>query len=238
MFCTTVQADSVESQNIVGYTTISVKAGTKDIKGAPFVNAGGSTFNIQNISLSNGTDGSDWIMVFDASTKTYATYYWFEEVYSDATYETSLGKPGWGNEYYIIEKELDPGQGFWIRTGNDCDVTLPGQVLAASDNSFEVSSGVKDIVACVYPTSLDIQDITLSAGTDGSDWIMVFDADSKKYNTYYWFEEIYTDSTYETSLGKAGWGNEYYVLPCEIEPGQGFWIRTGNNCTVTFPSPL
>lgn len=238
MFCGAVFADSVESQNIVGYTTSSLSSGVKDISGVPFVNAGATTFSIQNITLSNGTDGSDWIMVFNPNTRAYDEYTWFAEVYTDDSYSTSLGVPGWGNNYVKIDCELDPGQGFWIRTEADSDMTLPGQVVAGENNSFSTKAGVKDIVACVFPTAVSIQDITLTGGTDGSDWIMVFNPNTRSYDEYVWFSEVYTDDSYATSLGKAGWGNNYVMAPCTLNPGQGFWIRTEADCTVSFPSPL
>ena len=228
----------MQSENVVGYVTFNTAANKKDISGVPFVNAGGTDFDIQNITLSNGSEGSDWIMVFNAATRSYETFNWFSDVYTDDTYSTSLGKAGWGDNYVVINKKLDPGQGFWIQTQNACAVTIPGQVVAATSNGFTTSANKKDIVACVFPTDLNIQDITLTNGTEGSDWIMVFNAATRSYETFNWFSDVYTDDTYSTSLGKAGWGDNYVVKEKTLDPAQGFWIQTQNAAEVKFPSPL
>ena len=229
---------SISSANIVGYVTYNISANKKDIMGSPFINVGGTTFDIQNVTLSNPSDGCDWIMVFNPATVSYDSYTWFSELYTDDTYETSLGVAGWGNNYVKEGCELDPGQGFWIQTEQASSVTLPGQVVAADENSFTTTPNKKDIVACVFPVSIDIQGIKLENGTDGCDWIMVFNPQTSSYDSYTWFSELYSDDTYETSLGVPGWGNNYVVETKSLNPGQGFWIQTQADATVSFDAPL
>ena len=66
----------------------------------------------------------DLIMLWDAATREWTNLYHWNEIYENAEAEESLGE-GWGdNEGNIINKTLDPAQGFWITTANDCKVTF------------------------------------------------------------------------------------------------------------------
>ena len=81
--------------------------------------------NIQDISLSGNADlyGSDKLMVFNAETQKYSIYSWYSTTYSE-DFLTSYGS-GWGNESWVRQDiTLDIGQGFWLQTVGDCNVTF------------------------------------------------------------------------------------------------------------------
>ena len=65
--------------------------------------------------------GGDWIRIWDSATQTYTTvYYWGEDadggVYESADADEPIG-PGWGDgEQNVIQKTLDPGEGFWTQS--------------------------------------------------------------------------------------------------------------------------
>ena len=48
-------------------------------------------------------------------------------------------------------------------------------MVEAEDNTLSTKAGVMDICANIYPMALDVQDIELTGGSDGNDWLMVFD---------------------------------------------------------------
>ena len=77
MFAATVTAglaafgDGIESDNTVGYTQFNLTGGKQDIAGTPFVSTGGTSFNIQGLTLSDPTDAKDWIKVYNPLTGRY-----------------------------------------------------------------------------------------------------------------------------------------------------------------------
>ena len=224
---------------VVGYVTYNLTGQKQDMRGVPFLSVGSEGFDVQGIKLSNGSDGSDLIMLWDAATREWTNLYHWNEIYENAEAEESLGE-GWGdNEGNIIRKVINPGTAFWITSFADTTVTVPGQVVAATDNDKIQTVGNKqDMIAGVFPTALDIQDISLDNGSDGSDLIMVWDAATRGWTNLYHWNEIYENAEAEESLGE-GWGdNEGNIINKTLDPAQGFWITTANDCKVTFKSPL
>ena len=79
--------------------------------------------NIQDISLDNGSDGGDSIMLWNAD-RTWTKILHWNEAYETLESEESIGE-GWGDgEGTLIQKTLDPAQGFWINTLKSCTITF------------------------------------------------------------------------------------------------------------------
>ena len=88
-----------------------------------------------------------------------------------------------------------------------------------------------------FPVALNIQDVTLSAPTDAVDWIKVYNPVSGKYEKASYFDEIYESLEAEEPMG-SGWGDEDgTVVNMTVNPGQGFWMKTDKDCTVSFKAP-
>ena len=223
---------------IVGYVTYQLKGGAQEVRGVPFLTTGTTSFSLQDITLSNGTDGADTVMFWDPATRTWETIQHWNEAYESLESEESIGE-GWGDgEGTIINKTMTPGTAFWISTINDTTVTIPGQVCAASDASkLTTVGGAQDLLAGVFPVALNIQDISLDNGTDGADTIMLWNAD-RTWTTIQHWNEAYETLESEESIGE-GWGDgEGTLIQKTLDPAQGFWISTINDCTITFKSPL
>ena len=218
----------------------------QDIGGVPFLNAGGGELDIQSIKLSNGTDGGDWIKIFDPETRSYVTLYWYATLWDldENEEDVELGYSGWGVDEYIVKPTvtIQPGQGFWIQTDKANTMTVAGQVCSAvmGENTQSLQSGKQDLLAALFPVETDVQDIKLSNGTDGGDWIKIFNPETRSYETLYWYATLWDldENEEDVELGYSGWGvDEYIVKPAvKIQPGQGFWIQTDKANTVTFTS--
>ena len=232
-----IAAFGIESANTVGYATFSLTGGKQDIAGTPFVSVGGSSFSIQDLTLSDPTDAADWIKVYNPLTGRYDKAIYFDEIYETLESEDPMGS-GWGDdEGTALTTTIDPGQGFWMWTKKNNTVTVPGEVVAASENSTSLTAGKQDIVAGIFPVATSIQDITLSDPTDAADWIKVYNPTTGTYVKAIYFDEIYETLESEEPMG-SGWGDaEGTVVNISFTPGQGFWMWTKKNNTVTFEPP-
>ena len=237
--CGSVMADGVSSANIVGYVTYTTQADKMDIYGAPFVNVGGEDINIQSIQLGSQADsnGKDVLMMFDPNTQTYAIYNWMPVTYS-SDFMTSYG-PGWADANWIRQDvSINPGQGFWLQTKGNVSVTIPGQVLSATNNKATTVGGKMDIYTGIYPVAMNIQDCKIISGADvaGKDVLMVFDSNTLTYSIYNWMSMTYS-SDFMTAYG-AGWADANWIRQDKnLNVGQGFWLQTVGDCEVEFTAP-
>ena len=145
--------------------------------------------------------------------------------------------PGWGNNYLPKAGVVKRGQGFWLKTSKANNVKISGEVAAANANTLNTEANVNDILACMYPVEIDVQDIMLSNGSDGQDILKIFDAAKGDYEDYKWFSTLYDPDHSFAPMG-PGWGNNYLPKEGKILPGQGFWLKTSKANTVTIKSPL
>ena len=229
--------DGIESANTVGYTQFNLTGGKQDIAGTPFVSTGGSSFSIQDLTLSNPTDAADWIKVYNPLTGRYEKAIYFDEIYETLESEDPMGS-GWGDdEGTVVSTTIDPGQGFWMYSDKNTTVTVPGEVLPASENTTSLTGGKQDIVAGIFPVATSIQSITLPNPTDAADWIKIYNPSTGRYVKAIYFDEIYETLESEDPMG-SGWGDdEGTVMNLTINPGQGFWMYTDKNSNVSFAPP-
>ena len=218
---------------IVGYVNYSLEAGKMDILGTQFVNAGSDSLDLQSITLSDFTDGTDWIKIYTPGVG-YETYGYYADTITDLDSWESAGE-GWGDNDSVrtVGVKLDPGQGFWLSTKKNCTVTMPGEVLTSTSETLEIAGGKMDIMTSPYPMVLDIQKIKISNFTDGTDWLKVYTA-GVGYETYTYFADTIKDMESWESAGE-GWGDNGSVrtVGATLNPGQGFWISTKQDATVT-----
>ena len=127
------QAESVVSENIVGYQKITVPENAQNIVGIQFQNVGANgELALQDVIPEGGYSGEgvDWIKIYNPAASSYTTaYYWGEEadggVYENADAEDPLG-PGWGDEQQnVIRVSISAGQGFWTQSETGGKLTFP-----------------------------------------------------------------------------------------------------------------
>jgi hypothetical protein len=102
---------------------LELKANKMDIMGVQFVNVTDDALNIQNITVSNFTDGQDTMMVYTPGVG-YETYYYGSLVKDYETFEDD--GLGWsvGDALRVQGVTLNPGQGFWMNTKKNATVTI------------------------------------------------------------------------------------------------------------------
>jgi len=119
------------------------------------------------------------------------------------------------------------------------DSNIVGYVTKATDANKMDILGVP--FQNVGDTVINIQDVTPGVGfSDGGDLFRLWDSVAAKYVSAYYFGDTYAfdtglgDIDYGTDLG-PGWadGETQERLVFTIEPGQGFWLTTRNNASVT-----
>ncbi len=208
-----------------------------DILGTQFVNAGAEALDIQSITINNYTSGKDWIKIYTPGIG-YETYFYFSDTIDNEEDFNSMGE-GWGDSgsVKVFGITLDPGQGFWINTQKDATITIPGQVVLSSSESMELAANKMDIMSSPYPVAINIQKITLSNFSSGKDWIKMY-TPGVGYNTYFYFTDTIDNEEDFNSMGE-GWGDSGSVKVTDVvlNPGQGFWINTQKDATVTVTFP-
>ena len=216
---------------IVGYMNLELKANKMDIMGTQFVNVTDDTLNIQNITVSNFTDGQDWMMVYTPGVG-YETYIYGALVKDYETFEDDGF--GWsvGDALRVQGVTLDPGQAFWINTQKDTVITIAGQVKMTESESVELVADKMDLIASPYPVATDIQKIAIANFTDGQDWMMIY-TPGVGYETYIYGALVKDYETFEDD--GLGWsvGDALRVQGVVLNPGQGFWINTKKDATIT-----
>jgi len=216
-----------------------------DIVGTHFQNIGDTTINIQDVLPGAGIDmfGRDVLRAWEPVAATYISARYFDETYdeADTDYENDLG-PGWADgDGFRLDFPIIAGQGFWLQTRNNASVTIAGEVLAAKDNLVSTLAGKMDIICNTFPVDINIQDVLPGVGIDmfGRDVLRVWDPVTATYISARYFDETYdeADTDYENDLG-PGWADgDGFRLNFPITAGQGFWLQTRNNATVSFSAP-
>ena len=251
-------AAEVTSDNVVGYSKITLPAGAMTIVGNQFQYIGNTSIDLQDIKgVSLGEEGSDYIKIWDPLTRTYLTaYYWgdsmdgvFDDVnntpenYDD---DEALGA-GWGDVYQTaLHSTIVSGQGFWMESAAGGEVMFSGEITTS--NTITLPAGSMTLVCNTSPMAIELQDIKgISLGEEGSDYIKIWDSATRTYLTaYYWgdsmdgvFDDVNnTPENYDDdeALG-AGWGDVYQTaLHAEIAVGQGFWMESAAGGEVSFPA--
>ena len=210
---------------------IELKANKMDIMGVQFVNVTGDALDIQNITISNFTDTQDWMKIYTPGVG-YETYYYGALVKDYETFEDD--GLGWsvGDALRAKGVTLDPGQGFWINTQKDTVITIAGQVKMTDSETVELAADKMDIIASPYPVNTDIQNISIANYTDTQDWMKLYTA-GVGYQTYYYGALVKDYETFEDD--GLGWsvGDALRAQGVTLNPGQGFWINTKKDATVT-----
>ena len=249
----------VTSANVVGYATKTLAANRFLQAGAQFeaVESGKLELDVTFSGLPGVAFDDDYIFMGTAphiqilkADGTPDKYYYL----SDGYYEidgAEAYKPGWcdsnGN---IVNLEITPGVGFWLKNGSSDEETLVGNGQVHSKDAVEVVAPAKvfSINANVYPSEVNLNDATQVAFPDvvGVDFddayvfmgtaphIQVVKADGTSDKYYY-----LNDGYYEVDGAEAykpGWcdsnGN---IVDVKIAAQSGFWVKAASGAfTFTY----
>jgi len=224
----------IESQNIVGYTTVIPTAGKQIMTGAMFNQVGGAALDLQDIRMENvAATGGTVIWWWDKDTRTYTYAYWLPLYASDGV--TPLGYDGWGDpeSWEPMAKTFAPGEGFWIQPdGSSVDpkVVTAGELAVSSGEAEFVAVNLfagKQVQVCnPLPVQVALADVGMSGvNPTGGTVLWWWDMDTRTYTYAYWLPMYDEDGV--TPLGYDGWGDPESWVPIvkQFAFGEGFWIQ-------------
>jgi len=228
------QAQTVYSQNVVGYINITIPANRFFFLGNQLTNAG--TGNAINQVLTNGPASDP-----NAVTNTVA-YIWnnsggfFDtfQFYTAADADNQFGQ-NFGNGWYdsggnLITKTLDQGAGTFIGNPSPSAITLTlvGQVPQGT-NFIKVTPGF-NTYSVVPPivTNLDSTLLAFPGQSDPNaitnDVVYIFSPTAGLYNSYSYYTAVDADNQFGQNFGSGFYDSGGNIAPTATTVGSGFFI--------------
>ena len=228
--CATV-GFSLESANIVGYSTTALQAGFK-AAGASFISIGKDGCNLSEI-IPAGFDkstGAVQIQLLNNAGVTTTTYKYYKG--GRGTYATD----GWYDGTTLITAEKDvtfaPGDGLWIYGADGYSFQTSGEVKL-SNVTRNLKTGFT-MFSNPFPMDLKLTNIT-PAGFDkstGAVQIQLLNNAGVTTTTYKYYKG--GRGTYATD----GWYDGTTLITAEKDvtfaPGDGLWVYGADGYTITF----
>lgn len=221
--CAAFSAMAVESDNIVGYQTVSCASGFT-VFAPTFLTVGGTPFTFKDIK---GTmEVADNLQFFDEVGNVNFTATWY-------TMET-LGVPdGWYDDSLnpLADTEIPAGQAFFVSLASAGSITVKGEV---NKNAVTVTSVAGFTVAgnCM-PKGVTYGSLVVT-GIEVADNLQFFDEVGNVNFTATWY-------TMETLGVPDGWYDDSLnsLATTEIPAGQGFFLSTANaGVTIQIPAAI
>ena len=225
----------MESANVVGYvSTANIQAGKFYLIAQHFQDTTGGSVDLQNFITSSdmqgGTDDTDSPNLKLWAGSHYDDYFFYAE---DMLGEQNV----WGQDQFMSENVMVTlGDGAFLKTINDCSISIAGQVASADSMNVPLNSGTFNLIANPYPMALDLNGSKVGwadaivGGTDDSDSPNIKVWSGSSYVDYYYYEE--------DMLGEEKcWGQDQFKSDdAVVEVGKGFWLKystpaTGVNLT-------
>jgi hypothetical protein len=222
--CAAISAMAVESENVVGYQTVTCAQGFT-VFTPTFLTVGGTPYTFKDIS---GTmEWYDNLQFFDSYGDVNFTAYW-------QTVDTAPGGiAGWydGDGNALANTVIPAGQGFFISLANAGSITVKGEVNTSNVTVTSVE-GFKVMGNCM-PAGVKYGDLVCT-GIAWYDNLQFFDIYGDVNFTAYW-------QTVDTAPGGiAGWydGDGNALANTVIPAGQGFFLSTASaGVTIQIPAP-
>ena len=204
LYCAAVALADVESANIVGYNTVTLKPGWnmlavnfKNVANDNGINindlfpGGGKTDTV--FTPGSGSDSADYVQVWDATEGKYTTYLLYKKAKgtSDANY-------WWTDSSGVVsDKAFKNGDAFWFYKRGEKDVTanISGEVFLDAVKDIAIKPGW-NMIGSFFPAGWKLNDeyytptywqssgAVPGSGSDSADYIQVWDAAGEKYTTY------------------------------------------------------
>jgi hypothetical protein len=220
----------VESVNVVGYQTVTLKQGFNmlacNFDGVS--GADGMTLDDLVPGTTPGLTGSgtapnaDNILVFDAATQNYTIYYLYYATKGTTTYNNKWVL----NSVTPAGVTLKSGDAFWINVKNTTDLpaTFVGQVPAEAAKTLTLKQGF-NMIGGIFSADWDPNSLgttfwaangTGSGTAPNADNILVFDAATQNYTIYYLYYATKGTTTY----------NNQWVLN-SVTPAPANFVKMG-----------
>ena len=251
-----LSADGVSSENIVGYNTVTIKAGAynmfcvhfQDLNDADGIGIQdlipGTTTGLKGGNISTG----DSIQVYDSSAGGYTQYYLQYVTFPPAA---AVNNYKWMNAGGTVATyKFKNGDAFWYRSKGTADVTvtLAGGVSLASSQTIDIVSGYNMIgnafPANFNPNSLGTTYWQNSGAVGGNistgDSLQIYDPSAGGYTQYYLQYVTFPPAAAVNNWKWMTAGGTPLATDAEGVPvGKGAWYRhRGTGFTLTIPSPL
>ena len=237
--------DGIESQNLVGYSTLATGNNPAMSGGMMFVTCGSGdgTFRLGDIKMTGSTWGTDWLGFVDPVTSIIdptknVTYYSAAEAIADGG---SADDAEWEdiNENSKDDVTYPLGTAFLCNFVSTCiTITFAGEV--SSQSVVDCAGKPAAFVSNIYPGDITAGDIKLENSTWGSDWVQFIDpatsaVDPTRNITYYSAAEAIADGG---SADDAEWEdiNENSKDDVVIPMGTGFLCNfVSPSVRIVFP---
>ena len=232
-------ADGIESANVVGYTTDTIKATKFNMVSVPFEGTDGDGFKINNcLSGVNlvGTDDAataDQIQIWDAATGAYDNWFYYDVGDEYTGWWDVISGASLFEEVYT--DGLPSGSAFWYKSAAaaaaDGTMQVSGQVCDSADVTIEVLKGKFNMIATPYPVNLKLNDSTQvtwtnATGTDDaatSDQIQIWDAATGAYDNWFYYDVGDEYTGWWDVISGASLFEEVYTTGLPI--GKPFWYK-------------
>ena len=246
-------AFSVESGNVVGYTTKAVTAGKYYLIGTQFDKAGTTTAGRVDVNdliqlsetLTPGLYDDNFATAPQIQVQKavgYNVYYYI----SDGTDEEDdeLGYDTWCDlDGYELDEaaKLELGKGFWFYSPTKSGaITTSGQVSESATKTVSFTAGKYTIACNPYPKAVSLQSLTTSAtpGLYDDNFATAPQIQVQKavgYNVYYYISDGTDES--DDELGYNAWCDldGYELDGAQIDAGAAFWLYSPTtNGSITF----
>ena len=237
-----VHADGIVSSDIVGYSTDSMVGGKFNMGGIGFTAVDGDDLDLNNITFNNLTKSddsvtADTLLVWDANTSVYTTYYYYNAEGDEENW-------GWVDEQWELpDAKLAAGTAFWFKAkaGEGKSMTQSGAIDSVADTTYDIVGGKFNMLVNPFPAAIDLNDektikftnLTKSDDSVTADTLLVWDANTSVYTTYYYYNA-------EGDEENWGWVDEQWELPDAMLPsGTAFWFKAkaGEGKKITFYNP-
>lgn len=204
-------AADVVSENIVGFNTTTVAAGSQGIVGCNFEAVGGGASTFQTLNGGMTFNNGDTIWVWDGTTP-WKLYTWDSGEGSWWDFDADdAGDPA-----------VDAGVGFWLICSATKDVRLAGQV-PPSGTQLVMPAG-QSLISTPVPMDLDLNGANVSwSGTSNGDTIWAWDG-TTPWKLYTW------------DAGEVAWWDfaaDDVATGVSVAGGNGFWLFNAAPVSMT-----
>ena len=233
--CAAISAMAVESENIVGYNTITLKPGFNMI-GVQFQVVGGTAASdiavddfISKDNLTGGApDTGDNIYVFSNGDYLPTYYLW----------DDGAGNKSWWDFSDNPTAPLKNGDALWFYSRAVADVTAvaAGQI-AAANTDVSIKAGSFNMLCNPFPVTININDMANWSAISGA----IGGAPDTGDNVYVFTNGDYLPTYYlwDDGAGNKSWWDFSDNATVDFAPAQGFWYysRAASDYSISFTKP-
>ena len=216
----------LESANVVGYQTKTVKAGFS-LNAPTFLDVNSDGFDLSNFKLGETAagDGTEQIQVLDENGQNNENWVWLNGNMGmeDGWYDAITWQP--------VTKKIVAGNGYLMNVAADVEMTVAGQVKD-SITTITLNAGFT-VAGNNSPVNFDIQNIKIIDGAgDGTEQIQVLDENGQNNENWVWLNG---------NMGmEDGWYDAVTWSPItyDVKPGEAFLINVVSEVQMTIPAAL